>query len=164
MHGKDGIKAIQGFTPSQVALRAHGFLYKMIQQILHHHAQPFRILQSSVGIDGLHLGVGHALSGLHGIDIINPERQNIAVIDGINDRVRMQALAKSLFCSPDLGVWVDVGVISKNRCAGKAEDMVILESFHDRLAHAAKLRAMTFVKYQNDMLFVDIMVAVAGNK
>ena len=75
----------------------------------------------------------------------------------------MQFVAECLrSCTPQR--FAATGVDSKNRCAGEAEDMIVLECLDDFLVHIAELGSVAFIEDQYDMLLVDVMPFIFPDK
>ncbi len=89
-------------------------------------------------------------------EIIDVKAQYVFVINGVSDGVGVQFFFEYIFGgferayrAVDLFV---AGVVVKNRCAGKAEQLRFGEEFFNGFVVFAKLRAMAFVENKHDAL------------
>ena len=133
----------------RVVLRAAGLLVEVLKRVVDDLGQPLRCQQSLLGVDGRHLLVRQAGRDPDGVDVVDAERQDVLVADGINDRVgmdrhlvalagravgrvAMQEAAEGLSRGPKLRVAAAPGVDGEDRRAGEAEQVVPLERLGDR--------------------------------
>ncbi len=141
-----------------------GLLVEMFADIADDLADAFRCQQRPLGIDGGHLLVLDPRPGLDRVDIVDAERQHVLVIDGIDNGVGVQLVAKRLLCRAPPGIAAGAGIFRKDRRAGESEQVIALEHARDLGVHVAKLAAVAFVENHHDMIVIDIMLAVRGDK
>ena len=89
---------------------------------------------------------------VHRFDIIHAERQNVFIVDSVNDSISMQFIAERLLCRAQIRIFRSPCVYGKNRRTRKPEKIIFLEIFRNRLMHVAELRTMTLVENNNDLL------------
>ena len=108
---------------------------------------------------------------MHRVNIVDPERKDIFIIDGIHDRVSMQGhpwlsvlridrTAEELRCRGQLGICTFICIICKYRRPCKPEQIVFLEELCDFVVHFPELAAVTFIKYDDHPLVRDLMAFV----
>ena len=153
--GENRVEAHDTLTLECISTVAHRFLVKMGEDIVCYLADALGCAQSPFLINGSHLFVDDIWSHMHRADVIDPEGQDIPIIDGINDGVGVQFIPKGLFGGAQQGIGVVSCVCSENWCSCESENMIVLKCLGDLLVHITKLGAMTFIKDQDDMLFVD---------
>ena len=98
-----------------------------------------------------HCGIIPVEITLHCLNVLNMEAKNIVVEDSILDEVIMYAFPKQHFCglcdfSLGLPVHFETG------CAGKAEELCLLEMPNNVLVHITKLTAVTLVNDEDNFL------------
>ena len=108
------------------------------------------------------------------IHIINTERQNVVIVDSVNNRIGMQRQDFLPFASGSppnaCGVVFSVGLprvlalAAKNRRTRKAKQVIILKNIDNVLVHIAKLAAMALVKNQDNVLLEKSHVPYCGQQ
>ena len=82
------------------------------------------------------------------------EAKDVAVFDGVGDGVGVELLLEEVFRGPQAGNLsfnlLLRGVLLENGRAGEAEELGFGEEFLDRLVVLAELRAVAFVKDENN--------------
>ena len=136
----------------------------MFQYVAHDAADAFRGSQRTLSVDIAHLLILDVLLFAHGADIIHPERQYVAVGNGIHDGVDVQLLAESLFRGFQIELAACPCVYREYGRARKAEKMVTLEFLDDGGVHIPELAAVALVKDEHDVLAIDLVRAVLTDK
>ena len=124
----------------------------MFEDVARHFGNALWGSHCALGVDGRDLLVLDIVRHSHGVDEVDSERQNVGVVDGINDGVCVELVAECLGRRSHRGVAAHSGINRENRRAGEAKDMVVLEGFGDFRVHGSKLRAMAFIENQDHML------------
>ena len=124
----------------------------MVQNVGGNLSNTFRSHKRTLAVDVPHILVVDIRVHIHGLDIVNTERQHVLVIDGIHDGVGMQLITKSLLCGAQNGVLAYTGIHSEDRRAGEAEQMILFEVFGDGNMHITKLTAVALVEDDNNAL------------
>jgi len=95
--------------------------------------------------------LGDAFAGLRcllarillGFEVVDMEAQDVAVLDGVGDRVGVELLLEEVFRGPHGGRGVfdlpQGGVLLEDGCAGKAEELGLGEELFDGLVIFAEL-------------------------
>ena len=91
---------------------------------------------------------------VHCLDIIDTERENVLIVDSINDCIGMKLIAESLCCCAEIRILARTGIQSKDWRACKTEKMILPEFLCNRLMHITELTAVTFIKDDNDTLII----------
>jgi len=133
---------------------AFGLLVEVFEDVARHFGNALGGSHCSLGVDGGDLLVLDVVRHSHGVDEVDSERQNVGVIDGVHDGVCVELITEGLGRRAHRGVAAHSGIDRKNRRAGEAEDVVVLEGFGDFRVHGSELRAMAFVENQDHMLCV----------
>lgn len=94
-----GVKSIYTLTFQAVIGIAHCFLIEVFQNILYNLGNTLLRSQCFFGINGSNLLILLSVLLFYGVDIVNAERQNISVIDGVNDGVGMKLITERLLGS-----------------------------------------------------------------
>ena len=115
-----------------------------------------------------------ALSRRLSIHIVNSKRQNVVIVDSVNNRIGMQRqdffavcirlTAKRLRGGFQRRFAARTGIGRKNRRTRKAKQVIILKILDNILVHIAKLAAMALVKNQDNVLLENLMSLIAGDK
>ena len=97
-----------------------------------------------------HLSIFDTIFRSDRLDILDAERQYVLIGNRIDDGIGMQTIAKEL----RRGEQGLLGILCKYRRAGEAEDMVFVEALHNQFVHIAKLRTVTLIEDDDDVLVV----------
>ena len=91
-----------------------------------------------------------------GLEVVHMKAQHVGVFNGVGDGVGVQLLLKNVFGGAQAGLLVlnlgTAGVVFKNGRARKAEQLSLGEKSFDGFVVLAKLRAVAFVKDENNAL------------
>ena len=175
---KHGVETIHTLALQTVIGISHGLLVKVFQNVLYNLGDTFLRSERFLGINSSNLLILLSVFFLYRIDIVNAERQNISVIDGVNDGVCMEFIAECLLSSFEIRISASTCIDRENRSARKAKDVIVskvsvyfnnLFTLFDLTAdnsrmHVTELASMAFVKYQNDMLIPDGVHGILLNK
>lgn len=134
-HGKDGVEARQPLSFDGIEEGTARLSVKVLQDVPDYGADAFRGGKRLFDVDGPDFAILHALRHLHCVDVVDAEGQHIAVIDGIDDGIGVQLVAKSLFGGLQQRVAAGTGILGKDGRARKAEQMVIFEGPGDGGVH-----------------------------
>ena len=139
-----------------------GLLVEVVDDVSRHNADALRMVQCLVFVDAPHLLALHITFHLHGALIVHMESKHVLISDGIDNGVRVQRTCrlsllvrlstKQLCCRRIFATLM--GIYCKDRCAGKSEHQILLESLGNVLAHITKLTPVTLVEYQHDVFFL----------
>lgn len=98
-----------------------------------------------------HCGIVPVEITLHRLDVLNMEAKNIVVENSILDEIIMYAFSEEHFCGLcDFSLRLSVDL--KTRCAGKSEELSLLEMPNNVLVHITKLTAVTLVDDEDNLL------------
>ena len=139
-------------------------LTEVFEDVLCHFADALGRRHRAFGIDGRDLLIRDTGCHVHGVDVIDAERQDVVVVDRVDDGVRMKLITECLRCSSHVEGFAVSGIDCEDWRAGEAEDMVVLEGLDDLHVHRAELRAVALVEDQDDVLPVRRMVLVLTNE
>lgn len=93
---------------------------------------------------------------VHRLDIVDAERQNVSVVDGVDDGIGVQLCAERLLGRFEITVLCPrVRVGRKDRRSRKAEQVILLKRPCNGDMHIAELTAVALVKDNDDVLFKD---------
>ena len=101
------------------------------------------------------------VSNRDGVDVVDPEGQDIFIGDGVNDGVGVESFAESLLGGFEVGLGAAGGVVGEDGRSGETEEVVFLERLRDGSVHVTELGAVAFVEDDDHVLAVDIVVFVA---
>ena len=136
----------------------------MVEYIPRDHRYSFVSKQCALAIDATDLLIIDIVFFTEGGNIVDPEWQNILVVDCVNDSISVQSVSKGLLCSAQGWISAAAGIGGENWSAGETEDMVILEGFSNLGVHFAKLRAMAFIEDNDGVLIINVMRLVFLDK
>lgn len=142
------------FSLEGVEAVALGFLVEVFEDVARDFGYALGSSHGALSVDGGDLLVLNIVRHPHGVDEVDSERQNVGIVDGVNDGVCVELVTECLGRRSHRGVAAHSGIDRENRCAGEAEDVVVLEGFGDFRVHGSKLRAVTFVENQDNVLCV----------
>ena len=162
--GEQGIEAGQPFAFMTVERGSPGLLIEMFPDIRHNLRNAFGSKQSLFRINGRNLLIPDMFRRLDGIDVIHTERQDILVIDRIDDGVGVEFVSKGLFRCTEECLAASGSVFREDGCSGKTEQVVAFEGVRDVSMHVAELTAVAFVKNDDDMGIIDGMFWIFGYK
>ena len=108
------------------AVGAPGLLIEVFEDVLHDVPHPSRVHHCLLGLDGRDLFVDD-VPHLDGVHVVDPERQDILVVNGIHDRVGVQFLAERLLGSLQTRAPTSRTVLREDRRAGEPEQVEVLE-------------------------------------
>ena len=111
----------------------------MFQNVVCHVSDTLCAKQRCFRVDCFHLFISYRRFFFHRVHVINAERQHVAIVDSIHDGIGVQFVAKCLGRRLQIMMLARPGVLCKNWCAGKAENMIILEILSDTYMHITKL-------------------------
>ena len=92
--------------------------------------------------------------------VINTERQNIVVVDGIHNSVSMKLFAKGLICCSNSSGPISTCIFLENWGSCKSKQMEFLKALYNILMQITKLRTMTFIKNHNNMTLENWMTFI----
>ena len=162
--GKDGVEACHALALQGVETVAFGFLVEMLQRVFDNLPNTLRRTHSLFNINGRNILVLDVLFFLNRVHIVDTERKNIAVIDGIHNRVSVELVAKGLRRGQQLHVLAFSCIGGENRRAGKTEQMIILERLDNLSVHISELAAVALVKDDNAVLAEHLVSFVFRDK
>ena len=136
----------------------------MLQNIFGDIGDVLRRHKCLVGIDAPHLVFPDALFLLHRLDVVDAAGQHILVIDGVDDGVAVEPVAKGLFRSLEMRQAIAAGILRENRSPGESEHVITLERLGDGLVHLIELRTMALIENQHHMRFEYRMLLVLGDE
>ena len=143
---------------------AVGLLIEMVKNILGHKLNPLGRHICPLAVDVVNILIHHLLVNVHRFDVIHAERQDVVVINRVHNGVGVQLVAKGLLGREKLRGVRLLRVDREDRRSGKAEQMVLAEILHNRRVHIAELRAMAFVKDDDNVLLIDRMTWIFLDK
>ena len=76
----------------------------------------------------------------------------------------MKLITESLFRCLQGRIPADAGIDSKNRGAGKAENMVFLEFFNNSKVHITELATMALIEDNDDMFVINRVFRILADK
>ena len=175
---KHGVETIHMLTLQTVIGISHSLLVEVFQNVLHNFGDTLLRSKCFLGINGSNLLVLLSVLLLYRVDIVNAERQNISVIDSVNDGVCVEFIAKCLLGGFEIRISASTCIDRENRSARKTKDMIVskvsvyfnnLFTLFDLTAdnsrmHITELASMAFIEYQNNMLIPDGVHGVLLNK
>ncbi len=115
--------------------------------------------QDGLLVDALDELVGDAVGGAERLVVVDLELQDVAVLDGVHDRVGVEPVAEGLLCGQDHPL-PGGGVLGEDRRTGETEDVVFLELPDDGCVHLAELAAVALVEDDDDVLAIDVVGGV----
>jgi hypothetical protein len=98
------------------------------------------------------------------VDVVDAKRQHVLVVDGIDDGVGVQLVAKGLRGGAPQRVAGGAGVLGKDGRAGEAEQVIALEHPGDFGVHVAELAAVAFVEDHHHMRVIHRVLLVLGHE
>ncbi len=128
------------------------FRIEMIKNIFGNFLNSFGSAKSLFAIDIPDFFVINIIRHIHSFNIVYAERQNIFIIDRVNDSISVQSVAENLLGCAQGRILTCSGIDRKNRSSRKSEQMILLEFLDNRLMHIAELTAVTFVKNNHNAL------------
>ncbi|MNI54733.1 hypothetical protein D3C73_1096440 [compost metagenome] len=141
-----------------------GLLIKMLADITDNLADALWRQQGALGVDGRYLLVLNPRLHLESIYVVYAKRQDVLVVDGIDDGVSVQLGAKGLLGSAAQRVAAGSRVLRKDRRAGKTEQVVALKDAGDFAVHVAELAAVALVENHHHMRVVHRVLLVLGHE
>ena len=132
-------------------------LVEMRENVLHHHRNSLRRHHHLFAIDIPDHLIRDILIRLHRLDVVHAERQHISVADSIHDGIAVQLVAKRLRRREEFRILPTARIDRENRCPREAEEMILLEIFHNRRMHIAELASMALIENDDHMLSIDRM-------
>ena len=158
--GKDGVETCHAPALQGVETVAFGFLVEVLQYVFDNFPNTLRRTHGFFHVNGGHIFVLDVLFFLDRVYIVDAERENVAVIDRVHNRVGVELLSEGLRRGQHRQV-VSLGRISrKNRRAGKAEQVIVSERLDDFRVHISKLAAVALVEDDDAMLVEHLMPLV----
>ena len=162
--GKDGIETTNPLVLQLVERVPFCLLIEMLQNVAGNIGDILRRHERLVGVDAPHLVFPDTLFFLHRLDVVDAEGQHILVIDGVDDGIAVEPVAKSLFRSLEMRQTIAAGILRENRSPGESEHVVTLERLGDGFMHLIELRTMALIENQHHMRFEYRMFLVFGNE
>ena len=132
----------------------------MVKNVVGYKGDALWSLESFLPVDIPDLLIINVRIGVHSFNVVYTEREYVLIIDGIDDGIGMQLVAKSLLGGEVLGIGSGPCVCGEDRCASKAEHIVFLKTLHNGVVHITKLAAMTLIEDNNNLAAVDLMILV----
>lgn len=145
-------------------LTAFGLLIEVGDDVLRHLTDALGIAQQLLVVDCRDLGVYDAITFFDGVDVVDPEGENVGICDGIDNGIRMKFLTKRLLGGASMGITAGRGVEWEYRGASEPEEVVVLEVLHDSGMHIAKLGSMALIKDQHQVFPVDWVSWLLGDE
>ena len=132
----------------------------MVKDVVGYQRDTFRRLECLLTINVPNFLIVNICIDVHGLDVIHTERQNIFIVDGIYNGIAMELVAESLFRCKNIRPGCGCGIKRKNRSAGEAKHIVLLEALHDGGMHIPKLAAVALIEDNNNLPGINLMVFV----
>jgi hypothetical protein len=88
------------------------------------------------------------------IHIVDAEGQDIPIVDGVHNGVRVELVAEGLRCGQQRQMLALRGVFGKNRRASKPKQVVLFECLDDLLVHIPELAAVALIKDNDAVLAI----------
>ena len=151
-------------NPEGIVGTAFGLLVEMLNDIFHHLRHSFRRSHCLFPVNGGNLFIRNAGFIIDGIDVVDPERQDILVIDRIHNGVGVELVAEGLLGGLQPQVTACPCILCENRRAGEPEKMVFLEVLRDGCVHLAEVASVAFVENDHHALLEYRMVLVLLDK
>ena len=136
----------------------------MVKDVLGHQRNTLGCHERLFPVNIPNLFIVHVWLCIHRLDVIHTERQHILVVDGIHDGVGVQLVTECLRRGEIARVGRASCVNCKNRCSGKAEQIVLFEVVNDSTVHITELAAVALVKDDHNTLLVDLMPRIFLDK
>ena len=155
------IPYIHQLTEGVCAFVTLSLLVKVFQYICYNLADALRSHKRGFGVDGLDLLIPYIILFFNRVDEINSERKHIAVIDSIHNSICMKLVSEGLLRGLKIRSFARSSINCKYRRACKSEYVVVLEMLGNLDVHLAELRAMTFIKNQNTVLVIYLVIRIA---
>ena len=157
-HGEHRVEPEHPLPLQIIRAAAHRLLIEMFEDIPRHLADARGIRHRRLAVDRAHLLILDARLFPHRIDIVDAERQDIAIVDRVHDRIGMQLVAEDLRRRPRVRPPRARGIRREDRRAREAEKMIPAEAPRDRRVHISELRPVALIENQHDMLLIDRML------
>ena len=136
---KDGIETTNPLVLQLVEGVTFCLLIKVLQNVAGNIGDVLRRHERLVGIDAPHLVFPDALFLRHRLDVVDTERQYILVVDGVDDGIAVEPVAKGLFRSLEMRQAIAAGILRENGSPGESEHVITLECLGDGLVHLVEL-------------------------
>ena len=136
------------------------FLIKVFQNIFRHQLNPLGCHKRFLAVNIPDFLVIDIRIGVHCFDIVHPERQNVFIIDRVNNGVGVKLISERLLGCEKLRVPNSTGIGCKDRCPCKSEQMIFPEALDNGRMHVTKLAAVAFVKDNDYMFLIDLMARI----
>ena len=144
--GKDRVEPRRALSFEGIKAVALCLLVEVLQRVADDLFNALWRAHRLLNINGSHLRIFDVGFFSHRVDVVDAERQHIAVIDGVHDRISVKLIAKGLRCSTHIGISAGTGIDRKNRRTRKPEQVIILERLGDSLMHVAELAAVALIE------------------
>ena len=164
VHGKERVEPHDTLVFQHVGTFAPGFLVEMFQNVANDFPNPFRGGHGARRVDGQNVFILHIVFLPNRTNIVDTERQNVSVVDGIHNRVRVEFLPERLRCGAHPRVAAVPGIYRENRRAGESENVVVPKRLNDGRVHVAELTAVALVEDDDEMLTVRVVGFVFANE
>jgi len=151
-YGKDGIEAGQPAVPELVKAVSFGLAIKVLKDVTYYIGDALRGSQRLFPVYIPNLCVSNIVLLLHGADVVYTEGKHILIVYGIYNGVGVQAFPKGLVRGAQGRDAKAAGINSKDRGAGKAEEIVFLKGPGNGQVHFTKLGAVALVKDKDNTL------------
>ena len=133
-------------NPERIVGTSHCLLVEMVNDIFHYLRHSLRRGHCLFPVNGRNLFVSDTCLLLHGIDIIDSEREYVAVIDGINDGVCVEFVSEGLLRGFQPHVSSGSGILCEDRRARETEHVIFLEVLRDGGMHLSEVASVTFIE------------------
>ena len=133
----------------------------MIEDVGDDLADPLGREHHLFGVDGLDVLVGNVVGHAHRVLVRDPEGQHVLVVDGVDDRVGVQAVTEDRLGGVELRTGRVLGEDWRTR---EAEQVIALERLANRGAHVAELTAMALVEDHDDMPAEDLVASTVPDE
>ena len=119
---------------------------------------------SLLPVDIIYILVADTFLLSHRVDVVNPERKDIAIIDCIDNRIGMELVSKGLRCCQHLQIAAMTSIGCKDRSSRKTKQMVVPECLHDSLMHVTELASVALIKDYDTVSVIDRMGLVCTDE
>ncbi len=158
--GENGVEAHDALALEVVAARALGLLSVVVKDVVGNQVHASSCLVGALAVDVVDLLVFVLVALPDGLDVVHPERQHVFVAYGVHDGVGVQLVAEGLLGGSQVCHFAAAGVFRKDRRAGEAEQVVVLEVPGYGHVHVAKLATVALVEDDDAVLRIDVVLIV----
>ena len=129
----------------------------MFQNIIGNKCDTLRCFQCFLPVDIPHFLIINVCVYIHCFDVVHTERKHILIIDCVHDCISVELVSESLLRCKELHIPNSSCISREYRCAGKAEQMIFLEIFHNSCVHISELASVALVKDNYNVLAEHLM-------